>query len=123
MEKVKIEIHFDHRNVQDSKALVAYAHPKLEHACEHGRALKVSLVCRVQNSGNSHQIDGVVHMPKRHVVGVRASSRDMYKTVDLIVPKIEKVIRKHTEHLHDFSHESPCRAKTYFVDEKDRKTG
>jgi ribosomal subunit interface protein len=123
MEKVKIEIHFDHRNVQDSKALIAYAYPKLEHACAHGRALKVSLVCRVQDAGNAHQIDAVVHMPKRYVVGVRASSRDMYQTVDLIVPKIEKVIRKHTDLLHDFSHESPCRSRTVFGSDDERKAG
>jgi ribosomal subunit interface protein len=123
MEKAKIEIQFDHRSVQDSEALVAYANPKLEHACAHGRVLKVSLTCRVQDAGNAHQIDAVVHMPKRYVVGVRASSRDMYQTVDLIVPKIEKVVRKHTEILHDFSHDSPCRSKSYFEADGDRKAG
>lgn len=113
MEKTKIEIRFDHRNLEDSKALVAYAHPKLIHACQHGRAIKVSLIFSIQNA-QFHQVDAVVHLPKHHTIAIRESTRDMYQSVDLIVDKIEKVIRKNTELLSKFSHESPCRSKEFF---------
>ena len=116
MRKTKIDIHFDHRSLQDSKSLIAYAYPKIAHACSHGRALEVVLSCSLQN-GQFHQIDAVVHMPGK-VVGLSEMTRDMYKTVDLIVPKIETVIRRYKEHMSKFRHDSACRSKRVFGDDE-----
>lgn len=118
MRQTKIDIHFDHRSIlQDSQSLIAYAYPKIAHACSHGRALKVVLSCSLQN-GQFHQIDAVVHMPRKHVVGLSEMSRDMYTTVDLIVPKIEKVIRRYKEQMSEFRHDSACRSKRVFGDDE-----
>lgn len=116
MRQTKIDIHFDHRSIlRDSKSLIAYAYPKIMHACSHGRVLKVVLSCSLQ-SGKFHQIDAVVYMPRKHVVALSEMTRDMYSTVDLIVPKIEKVIRRYTEQMSGFNHNSACRSRRIFDD-------
>ena len=112
--QTKILITFDHRSVQDSKSLIQYAYPKIEHVCRHGRVLKVEMICRVQNG--QHLIDSVVYMPRKHVVGLHETSRDMYMTVDLIVPKIERVSRKYTDIMNSFDHESAYRRRDAMED-------
>ena len=112
--QTKILISFDHRSVEDSQSLIEYAYPKIEHACKHGRVLKVDLVCRVEKG--QHRIDAVVYMPRKHVVGIHSVSRDMYVTVDLIVPKIECVIRKYTDIMNSFEHESAYRRRDSMED-------
>ena len=113
MQKTKIDIHFDHRNLEDSKALIAYAYPKLAHVCEHGHAYKVTLVCSIQDD-QYHHINAVVHMPLNHVEAIALQTRDMYQTVDTIMPKIERVIRKHADRLRGNTHtESVCRKQSF----------
>tara|TARA_B100001989_G_scaffold230729_1_gene188940 strand:- start:3491 stop:3850 length:360 start_codon:yes stop_codon:yes gene_type:complete len=109
----KIEIRFDHRNnLKDSEALKAYTKPKLVHACEHGHALKVSLVFSIQDQ-KFHQVEALIHMPRNVTQKIQERKFDMYTAVDYIVPKIEAVIRKNADQMSNYSHQSACRSQTF----------
>lgn len=112
MNTPNIQIRFDHRNVADSESLTQYAYPKLEHVCQHGRVHDVTMVCSVENG--LHKISVNLHMPQRFNENIEVSSRDMYATVDEIIPKIERVIKERTDIIGSPGHMSATRPHDVF---------
>ena len=105
----KIDIRFERRTIlRDSTALRDYAVPRLMHACSHGKVLSLKLTCRICEHG-MHAVDALVVMPKRHVECITIESTDMYKSIDLLVPKLEAMVRHQKSRIQNLKHESICR--------------
>lgn len=104
MEPVEIHVTFDHRSVQDSQSLTNYVLPKLQHVSQHGRVNRIDLVCSIENG--QHIIKSVVTMPQKHQEGIDVSTRNMYESVDCLIPKIERVIRKNSNKMSEFKHDT-----------------
>ena len=44
-------------------------------------------------------------MPKKHVIFLSVDSDDMYTSIDLMIPKLERMIQHHAEKIRSLRHE------------------
>ena len=114
MDPTKIDIRFERKTImQDSAALVHYAQPRLMHACSHGKVLSLTLKCYISEHGQ-HAVAAMVAMPNKNYEHITVESEDMYTSVDLLVPKLEAVVKRQKAHMQDIKRESACRADKPF---------
>ena len=97
-----LQISFDHKTCPQSKALRAYVTEKLSKVVHHARFFKVHITISIHN--NQHVVKALCFMPKKHVVFLSMESDNMYTSVDLLMPRLERMMHAYLEKLRQFEH-------------------
>jgi ribosomal subunit interface protein len=76
---------------------------KIEKISHHARLYKIHVTICIRD--DKHVVKVLCTMPKKHVIFLSVDSDDMYTSVDLMVPKLERMIQHHTEKIRALRHE------------------
>ena len=92
-----IEVSFD-RTCDQSAFLAEYAKEKIAHTIYDQHGLRLYLRCCVEK--DIKIIKALIKLPSRPEFLITAKSRDMYKTVGLLMPKLKKHIKHELSMMH-----------------------
>ena len=92
-----IEVSFD-RTCDKSTALAKYAKKRLAQSIYPQHGLTMHVRCYIEH--DQQIIKAQVKLPSRPKVVIETKSRDMYKTVGLMVPKVRRYIKHALSMMH-----------------------
>lgn len=98
-----LQVSFDHRSCPQSRAIRQYVSEKIKKISHHARLYKIHVTICIRN--DKHVVKVLCTMPKKHVIFLSVDSDDMYTSVDLMVPKLERMIQHHAEKIRALRHE------------------
>ena len=106
------------RNTPTSDALRERAEKKFAKVAKHLREpIEAHMVVKVEK--RRHMAELTVHAAGRQYFDVSDVSEDMYATVDGVMQKLERVVRRAKERRNDIAHSGPGDAGRMDVDELD----
>ena len=114
MNKPEISITFDGRNCDYSIAFQKLALEKLNQHYSRAPVIEIKLICSVANK--EHLIKAHVHMHNKYCV-IEDVSWDMYKTLDLVIEKVSRVIWDQKQKMHNPDHHSATRKDPQNIDD------
>ncbi len=98
-----LQVSFDHKSCPQSRAIRQYVMQKVGKISHHARLYKIHVTICIRH--DKHIVKVLCTMPKKHVIFLSVDSDDMYTSVDLMVPKLERMIQHHAEKIRALRHE------------------
>ena len=95
-----MDIQFNFRHLQPSAELENYCKKRVNRLEKyHNRIDKLHIIFEVQKL--DQVVSAVINIPPKHTVKAEGKSEDMYRSIDLLVDKLERILADHKNKLRD----------------------